>query len=74
VNTAKSYIAGEAQWNYDIRNAPTGVKCLLLNAGGVALIGSLRPSDVTGKDPFFKAWSPLPKRDKEKEEALGILI
>lgn len=71
-DNAKTYVAGECKWNYDLTTATIGAKCLLLNAGGTACIGSLRPSDV--KEGFFKAWAPLPKRDKSVEEALGIRI
>ncbi len=40
---------------------PSGVKLLLLTRGGVCIVGHWIA------DGFFVAWSPLPKRDKEKE-------
>ena len=67
---SKTYVTGVCEWNYDMRNAPTGKRCLLLNAGGVAIIGV-----APGRgDTFFKAWAPLPKRDKEVEQKLGVSI
>lgn len=58
-----------AKWNYDMSACPRGVKCLLLNAGGVAVFGPL----LAGEDEhFFLAWSPLPQRDKEEESRRGL--
>lgn len=67
---SKSYVAGVCEWNYDMQTAPVGKRCLLLNAGGVAVIGLVPSREYS----FFKAWAPLPKRDKVKEESLGIKI
>lgn len=67
---SKSYVAGRCEWNYDMATSPTGKRCLLLNAGGVAVIGTAPGRGET----FFKAWAPLPKRDKALEESLGIKI
>jgi hypothetical protein len=40
-------------------SAPHGSKCLLLTAGGVAVVGiAPRPSLTLG----YVAWAPLPKR------------
>lgn len=58
-------------WNYNMAKAPTGQRCLLLNAGGVTVIGPAPKNDATS---FFRAWAPLPKRDKALEESLGINI
>lgn len=57
--------SGQAYWRYD-EPAPKGVKILLLTVGAVAVIG------VWEGEPgeHFIAWSPLPKRNKEKETAL----
>ena len=44
-------------WNEDMGTCPRGVKCQLLGAGGVASYAV-----YNGKDPFWVAWAPLPKR------------
>lgn len=62
--------AEESRWNYDMEAAPAGQRCLLLNAGGVAVIGQGKPH----APGYFRAWAPLPKRDKAMEESLGIKI
>jgi len=50
----KTYIAGESNWRTpDDETPPRGVKMLLLNAGGVCVIG-------TWTD-WALAWAPLPK-------------
>lgn len=46
----------------DISKCPRGVKVQLLNAGGVAVYGT-----YDGKDSFWQAWAPLPKK-KVKDE------
>lgn len=66
---SKEYLtAPVSEWNYDMSSLPTGVKCLLLNPGKVACLGSVTNS-TRG---LFLAWAPMPKRDKEKERRLGI--
>ena len=42
---------------------PIGTKLLLLTKGGICIVGQW----VT--DGFFVAWSPMPKRDKTKEDS-----
>lgn len=59
----KSYLAGEAFWRYT-EPAPRSTKILILNAGGVAIIGDW--VDSVG----HLAWSPLPKRNHKLEQAL----
>lgn len=44
-------------WNDDMSTCPIAVKVQLLGAGGVAAYAT-----YNGKDPFWKAWAPLPKR------------
>lgn len=68
---SRGYVAGVCEWNYDMSTGPAGAKCLLLNAGGVAVISTF---PAKNEHNFFKAWAPLPKRDKAKEEALGVRI
>jgi len=65
-----AYIAassGQLGWRYDI---PTNraAKVLLLTVGKVAVVGNW--SGAYGEQ--FIAWSPLPKRDKAVEAALGL--
>lgn len=68
---AKEYITAPVSvWNYDMAALPSGTKCMLLNPGGVACLGSVTQST---RDHFL-AWAPMPKRDKEKERKLGIKI
>lgn len=43
---------------------PGGTKLLLLTRGGICIVGHWID------DGFFIAWSPMPKRDKNKEAAL----
>lgn len=53
---------GEIHWRYSIPNKSDS-KMLLLNLGGVAIIGNWY-----GKlGEHFLAWCPLPKRDKVAE-------
>lgn len=50
----KEYLAGEAHWQLpEDREPPLGVKVLLLNPGGVCVVGTWAPWAV--------AWAPLPK-------------
>ena len=50
----KTYIAGESNWRTpEDETPPRGVKMLLLNAGGVCVIGTWADWAV--------AWAPLPK-------------
>ena len=44
-------------WNEDMSKCPVAVKVQLLGAGGVAQYAT-----YNGKDPFWIAWAPLPKR------------
>ena len=50
----KDYVAGEAHWQLPTDHAPPlGVKVLLLNPGGVCVVGVWQDWAV--------AWAPLPK-------------
>lgn len=49
--------AGVALYNPDKPDRPVAVKVQLLGAGGVAQYAT-----YNGKDPFWIAWAPLPKR------------
>jgi len=50
----KDYLAGQTQWRTPSEKAPPpGVKMLLLNGGGVCVIGHWGPWAV--------AWAPLPR-------------
>ena len=50
-------VATDVFWNEDMATAPRGTKCQLLGAGGVATYGV-----YNGRDPFWVAWAPCPKR------------
>jgi hypothetical protein len=51
-------------WNEDMGTCPTGAKVQLLGQGGVAQYGA-----YNGKDDFWVAWAPCPKRKpKVKDE------
>lgn len=50
-------VATEVYWIEDMSTAPRGVKLQLLGAGGVAAYGQW-----DGKNPFWKAWAPVPAR------------
>jgi hypothetical protein len=68
---AKTYItAAVSEYDYDMSALRPGVKCILLNQGGVAVLGSI----TNATRDHFIAWAPLPKRDKEKERALRIKL
>ncbi len=59
---------GEIHWRYTVpRNGDS--KMLLLNLGGVAIIGNWYGE----LGEHFLAWCPLPKRDKQLERALGLV-
>ena len=51
-------VATDVYWNEDMGQAPRGVKCQLLGAGGVAVYCNYHG------EPFWQAWAPLPKRRK----------
>lgn len=50
-------VATDYFWNEDMRTCPLGAKVQLLGEGGVASYGN-----YNGRDPFWVAWAPLPKR------------
>jgi len=58
--------AGEIGWNYAIP-ADRGAKVLLLTVGHIAVLG--RWEGRVGE--FYLAWSPLPKRDKAREQEIA---
>lgn len=61
----KGYVAGTLGWLYPSTGdpmPPSNDKCLLLTKGGVCIVGAWS----TGAG--LLAWSPMPKRDKTKEE------
>ena len=66
--TSKGYVAGEAYYRYPGAGdpkPPEGAKVLLLTKGGVCVLGPW----IDGGD--YLAWSPMPKRNKEKEHGLN---
>ena len=54
-------VATDYFWNDDMTTCPRGAKVQLLNTGGVAIY-----STYNGKDTFWQAWAPLPKRHKKE--------
>lgn len=58
-----------SSFNYDMKAAREGVKCILLTSLGQAIIGAVRRDDPPG---FYIAHAPLPDRDVDKEIELGI--
>lgn len=54
------------EWRYE--EAPRGVKVQLLTLGDVAVYGEWKGS----LGEFFKAWHPVPRRNKKKEAELGL--
>lgn len=50
-------VATDYFWNEDMSTCPLGAKVQLLGIGGVASYGN-----YNGRDPFWVAWAPLPKR------------
>lgn len=64
--TSQGYIAGPPGWLYPCAGDPmppsSSDKCLLLTKGGVCIVGAW----ATGAG--LLAWSPMPKRNKVKEE------
>ena len=60
--------AAVSSWRYDWGECPFGDKMLLLTEGNVAVIGH-----ADRRHGGYKAWAPLPDRDKEAEKRLGIL-
>ena len=51
-------VSTDVYWNEDMSQAPRGVKCQLLGAGGVAVYREYHG------DPFWIGWAPVPKRRK----------
>jgi hypothetical protein len=68
MSTEQKHLASEDVWlRYPGAGdpyPPGGTKVLLLTKGGILIVGQW-PSDS-----FFTAWSPLPKRNREKEALL----
>jgi len=56
-------VSNDVYWNESMIDCPRGVKVQLLGAGGIAMYGN-----YDGKDKFYVAWSPVPKRVKHKGE------
>ena len=54
-NDKKTAVAVDIYYE-DMSTCPRGAKCILLNEGGVAIIGT-----YDGR-PGWTGWSPLPKR------------
>ena len=50
-------VATDYYWDEDMGRCPRGAKVQLLGAGGVATYGV-----YNGRDPFWTAWAPCPKR------------
>lgn len=69
----RGYVAGKAEYLYPALGDPAppgGADVLLKTKGGVCIRGKWNG------DPFYVAWSAMPKGDKEKEErmrALGLM-
>lgn len=62
------YVAGDADYRYPEAGdepAPVGATVLILTEGGVCRPGIWRPGDL--------AWSPYPKRNREKEERIRAI-
>lgn len=57
LNSAKTVAVSTTQYWEDMDSCPRGVKVQLLGAGGVAAYGMW-----DGRNPFWVAWAPLPKR------------
>lgn len=66
-----SHIDGDSIYHYplagDDKPARGDAKVLLLTIGNQCVVGNW---DDTG---FYKAWAPMPKRDKSKEATLNML-
>lgn len=60
--------APASSWRYE-EPLRTDAKVLLLTVGRVAVVGNW--CGELGQ--FFVAWSPLPKRDKQREQELGLM-
>lgn len=65
--TARGYLAAGATFFYPElgeQRAPGGADVMLLTTGGVAVRG------CWSDDGRYLGWAPLPKRDRQKEDAL----
>jgi len=68
VSGPDQHLAGDAWWRYPRAGDPMppgSTKLLLLTKGGICIVGQWID------DGFFTAWSPLPARDKAKEDAIA---
>lgn len=54
------------EWKYE--EGPRGVKVQLLTVGDIAVYGEWKGE----LGEFFKAWHPVPKRNKKIEADLGL--
>ena len=55
-------VSTDVFWNEDMTTCPRGVKVQLLGRGGVAVYGLYDGARDHGKDIFFTAWAPVPRR------------
>jgi len=59
VNTIEATAVATDYFWQPMCTCPRGVKVQLLGKGGVAMYGQ-----YNGKDDFYEAWAPLPRRRK----------
>lgn len=59
----------QLEYNYDLSQAPKNQKLILLTQGRIGVMGHLY-GDSRDRDVI--AWFPLPARNKDKEESLGL--
>ena len=57
INRDKTVAVSTTQFWETMDSCPRGVKVQLLGAGGVAVYGLW-----DGKNPFWQAWAPVPRR------------
>ena len=69
INHDKTAVVATDIYYQPMSSCPVGVKCLLLNPGGVAVI-----SQYNGRDQGWQGWSPLPKRRQSDKPPKEILI
>jgi len=57
LNTEGTVAVSTTQFWEEMHTCPRGVKVQLLGAGGVAVYGT-----YDGRNPFWQAWAPVPRR------------
>lgn len=69
LNSDQTVAVDQGYYWQPMSTCPIGVKCQMLNGGGVAVY-----SFYDGKSIFWQGWAPLPKRQNHAIEVYWALV